>query len=132
MFSRTSTSFKLWLTQYDWRHYPPWDRLFGPITSTFYHAIQNNDCCGVSIFFCKSRNFIDTVDHRMISMLVVDIIYLCSNIVSRSLRYLLMSRKTVRLLFLFSSYSLLFTIGFRFITKNVGCLRRETNKNSGH
>ncbi|EFO16442.2 CAMK/CAMKL/CHK1 protein kinase, partial [Loa loa] len=31
--TKTSHPYKLWLTQYDWRHYPPWDRLFGPITN---------------------------------------------------------------------------------------------------
>ncbi|KAK6107749.1 Protein kinase domain family protein [Brugia pahangi] len=30
---KTSAAFKLWLTQYDWRRQPPWDRLFGPITN---------------------------------------------------------------------------------------------------
>uniref|UniRef100_A0AAF5PUY7 non-specific serine/threonine protein kinase n=1 Tax=Wuchereria bancrofti TaxID=6293 RepID=A0AAF5PUY7_WUCBA len=30
---KTSAAFKLWLTKYDWRRQPPWDRLFGPITN---------------------------------------------------------------------------------------------------
>ncbi|CAG9537394.1 unnamed protein product [Cercopithifilaria johnstoni] len=31
--TKTSQSFKLWLTKYDWRRHPPWDRLLGVITN---------------------------------------------------------------------------------------------------
>ncbi|VDK84359.1 unnamed protein product [Onchocerca ochengi] len=29
---KTSSAFKIWLTKYEWRSWPPWDRLFGAIT----------------------------------------------------------------------------------------------------
>uniref|UniRef100_A0A0R3RJV3 non-specific serine/threonine protein kinase n=1 Tax=Elaeophora elaphi TaxID=1147741 RepID=A0A0R3RJV3_9BILA len=31
--AKTSQPFKLWLTKYDWRRHPPWDRLLGAITN---------------------------------------------------------------------------------------------------
>lgn len=36
---RSSQPFKLWLTKYDWRRHPPWDRLLGVTTSTSCNSI---------------------------------------------------------------------------------------------
>uniref|UniRef100_A0A915Q7T3 non-specific serine/threonine protein kinase n=1 Tax=Setaria digitata TaxID=48799 RepID=A0A915Q7T3_9BILA len=61
---RTSPAFKVWLTQFDWRYWPPWDRLFGAISNLLRKMLDVNERRRITIreiedheFFVEDANY---------------------------------------------------------------------------
>ncbi|VDP13230.1 unnamed protein product [Onchocerca flexuosa] len=63
---KTSSAFKIWLTKYEWRYWPPWDRLFGAITDLLRKMLDVSEKRRIKIpEIEKHEFFVENIDYEI-------------------------------------------------------------------